>query len=47
MAELRAAVIVAETECGFILRDCQEPPDADPHVMWCGRREVIPPAYPI
>src|ERR1051325_2747027 len=20
-------------------KDCQEPPDADPHVRWCGRRE--------
>jgi hypothetical protein len=34
-------------ECCFILRDCQEPPDADPHVRWCGGREVNPPAYPI
>jgi len=23
-------------ECCYILRDCQEPPDADPHVRWCG-----------
>ncbi len=34
-------------ECCYILRDCQEPPDADPHVRWCGGREVNPPAYPI
>ena len=34
-------------ECCLILRDCQEPPDADPHVRWCGGREVNPPAYPI
>jgi hypothetical protein len=38
---------VAEKECGRVLRDCQEPPDADPHVRWCGGREVNPPAYPI
>ena len=26
------------------VRDCQEPPDADPHVRWCGRRgEKSPP----
>ncbi len=23
-----------------------EPPDADPHVRWCGRRAVIPSPYP-
>jgi hypothetical protein len=40
-------VRVAEKECCLILRDCQEPPDADPHVRWCGGREVNPPAYPI
>jgi hypothetical protein len=34
-------------ECCFILRDCQEPPDADPHVRWCGGREGNPPGYPI
>jgi len=38
---------VAEKECCSILRDCQEPPDADPHVRWCGGREVNPPGYPI
>ena len=38
---------VAEKECCAILRDCQEPPDADPHVQWCGGREVNPPGYPI
>jgi hypothetical protein len=38
---------VAEKECCTILRDCQEPPDADPHVRWCGGREVNPPGYPI
>jgi hypothetical protein len=43
----RAAVIVAETECCTILRDCQEPPDADPHVRWCGGRGGNPPGYPI
>ena len=26
----------AETECCLIRKDCQEPPDADPHVRWCG-----------
>jgi hypothetical protein len=36
-----------EQECCVLLRDCQEPPDADPHVRWCGGREVNPPAYPI
>jgi hypothetical protein len=40
-------VRVAERECCFILRDCQEPPDADPHVRWCGGREGKPPGYPI
>ncbi len=24
-----------------------EPPDADPHVRWCGRRRGEPGAYPI
>ena len=38
---------VAEKECCSILRDCQEPPDADPDVRWCGGREVNPPGYPI
>jgi hypothetical protein len=38
---------VAEKECCSILRDCQEPPDADPHVRWCGSREVNPPGDPI
>ena len=47
MAELRAAVIVAEKECCFILRECQEPPDADPHVRWWGGRGGDPPGYPI
>ena len=28
----------AETECCEVLRDGQEPPDADPHVRWCGSR---------
>jgi len=36
-----------EKECCLILRDCQEPPDADPHVPWCGGWEVTPPGYPI
>jgi hypothetical protein len=40
-------VRAAEKECCSILRDCQEPPDADPHVRWCGGREVNPPGYPI
>jgi len=40
-------VRVAEKECCLILRDCPEPPDADPHVRWCGGREVNPPAYPM
>jgi hypothetical protein len=34
----RAAIIVAEKECCSIRKDCQEPPYADPHVRWCGRR---------
>ena len=38
---------VAEKECCSVPRDCQEPPDADPHVRWCGGREVNPPGYPI
>jgi hypothetical protein len=25
----------------------REPPDADPHVRWCGRRRGEPGAYPI
>ena len=40
-------VRAAEKECCLIRKDCQEPPDADPHVRWCGGREVNPPAYPI
>src|SRR5678815_551939 len=28
-------------------KDCQEPPYADPHVRWCGRREGNSPAAPI
>src|SRR5262249_38677907 len=43
----RARASVAEKECCSILRDCQEPPDADPHVRWRGGREVNPPGYPI
>ena len=27
-------------------KDCQEPPDADPHVRWCGRREGQPSRRP-
>ena len=36
---------MAEKECCFVQVDCQEPPDADPHVRWCGRRggEIPPP----
>jgi len=40
-------VRVAEKECCSIRKDCQEPPDADLHVRWCGGREGNPPAYPI
>jgi len=29
-------VRVAEKECCSIRKDCQEPPDADPQVRWCG-----------
>src|ERR1017187_2282414 len=29
-----------------IRQDCQEPPDADPHVRWCGRREGKPSRRP-
>ena len=43
----RSRASLAEKECCSILRDCQEPPDADPHVRWCGGREVNPPGYPI
>ena len=34
LSQLRASG--AETECCSIRKDCQEPPDADPHVRWCG-----------
>src|ERR1700690_1058312 len=27
-------------------KDCQEPPDADPHVRWCGSREGQPSRRP-
>jgi hypothetical protein len=41
----RSRVNGAETEYGDVLRDDQEPPDADPHVRWCGSRgEQSPPA---
>jgi hypothetical protein len=30
----------------FIRQDCQEPPDADPHVRWCGRRGEQSPRRP-
>jgi len=33
-------------ECCLILRDCQEPPDADPHVRWCGSWEGQPSRRP-
>jgi hypothetical protein len=29
-----------------IRQDCQEPPDADPHVRWCGRRGEKSPRRP-
>ena len=41
-----AAIIVAEKECCFVQVDCQEPPYADPHVRWCGRREGKPSRRP-
>ena len=37
----------AETEYCDVLRDGQEPPDADPHVRWCGSRGSNPPGHPI
>jgi hypothetical protein len=37
----------AEKECCLIRKDCPEPPDADPHVRWCGSREAKPPGDPI
>ena len=43
----RLRVSGAEKECCLIRKDCQEPPDADPHVRWCGSREVNPPGDPI
>ena len=36
----------AETECCDVLRDGQEPPDADPHVRWCGSRGEQSPRRP-
>ena len=36
----------AETECCEVLRDDQEPPDADPHVRWCGSRGEQSPRRP-
>jgi len=35
--------------CGLILKPliCPEPPDADPHVRWCGGWEGNPPRDPI
>ena len=40
------AIIVAEKECCFVRQDCQEPPDADPHVRWCGSWEGQPSRLP-
>ena len=37
---------MAETECCFVRKDCQEPPYADPHVRWCGSREGKPSRRP-
>ena len=42
----RSRVNGAETECGEVLRDDQEPPDADPHVRWCGSRGEQSPRRP-
>jgi hypothetical protein len=36
----------AEKECCSIRKDCQEPPDADPHVRWGGSREEQPSGRP-
>jgi hypothetical protein len=48
LAQLPAAIIVAEKEwLRHSARDCQEPPYADPHVRWCGRREGDAAADPI
>src|SRR5271169_2493525 len=46
LAEPWAAITVAVKECCFVGKDCQEPPDADPHVRWCGRREGKPSRRP-
>ena len=35
-----------EREAAVSVRDCQEPPDADPHVRWRGRREGQPSRRP-
>lgn len=43
----RTAVSVAEKECCSVRKDCQEPPYADPHVRWCGRRGEQSPRDPI
>jgi hypothetical protein len=37
----------AEKERCIVRKDCPEPPDADPHVRWCGSREAKPPGDPI
>ena len=50
LAELWAAITVAEKQCCPVSKDCQEPPYADPHVRWCGSREWQPsrqPDYPV
>ena len=35
-----------ERVAALIRQDCQEPPDADPHVRWCGRRGEKSPRRP-
>ncbi|MHC1765915.1 MAG: hypothetical protein AB9869_16725 [Verrucomicrobiia bacterium] len=42
----RSSVSGAEKECCEVLRDDQEPPDADPHVRWCGSRGEQSPRRP-
>ena len=44
LSQLRASG--AEKECCLIRKDCQEPPDADPHVRWCGSRGEQSPRPP-
>ena len=46
-AELSGTDPMEGKEWRSILRDCQGPPDADPHVRWCGGRRGNPRGDPI